>query len=160
MQQVEDLAKKRGAEINLQKKMPILHGDRTQLTEVLKILLENAVKFMGSQSQPQIEIGTRVGEANSTIFYVRDNGMGIESEYHEKIFGLFNKLDATSAGTGVGLTLVRRIIELHGGRIWVESEGLGKGSTFCFTLSKNFPPEFSEGLCGQPRLLRDVGLGR
>ena len=136
MQQVEDLAKKRGAEINLQKKMPILHGDRTQLTEVLKILLENAVKFMGSQSQPQIEIGTRVGEANSTIFYVRDNGMGIESEYHEKIFGLFNKLDATSAGTGVGLTLVRRIIELHGGRIWVESEGLGKGSTFCFTLSE------------------------
>ena len=71
-----------------------------------------------------------------TIFYVKDNGIGIEPEYHERIFRLFDKLDSTSDGTGVGLALVKRIIEFHGGRIWVESEA-GKGAVFYFTLPKN-----------------------
>jgi signal transduction histidine kinase len=70
------------------------------------------------------------------IFFVRDNGIGIAPEYHERIFGLFNKLDANSEGTGIGLALVKRIVEFHGGRIWVESEA-GKGSTFYFTLNLN-----------------------
>ena len=60
--------------------------------------------------------------------------MGIESQYQQKIFGLFEKLNPTSEGTGIGLALIERIIEVHGGRVWVESEGLGKGSTFCFTI--------------------------
>ena len=68
------------------------------------------------------------------IFYVRDNGRGIEPRYHEKVFGLFDRLDPTDDGTGVGLALVKRIVEVHGGRVWVESEGRGSGSTFCFTL--------------------------
>ncbi|HKI54508.1 MAG TPA: ATP-binding protein, partial [Anaerolineales bacterium] len=67
--------------------------------------------------------------------FVRDNGIGIEPQQHERIFGLFNKLDANSEGTGIGLALVKRIIEVHGGRIWVESPGLGGGSTFYFTLA-------------------------
>ena len=62
------------------------------------------------------------------------NGMGIAPIYHEKIFGLFNRLDATTEGTGIGLALVKRIVEVHGGRIWVESEGQEQGSTFLFTL--------------------------
>ena len=62
--------------------------------------------------------------------------MGIAPEFHERIFGLFNKLDQFSSGTGIGLALVKRIIEVHGGRIWVESE-LGKGATFFFTLENN-----------------------
>jgi two-component system, chemotaxis family, sensor kinase Cph1 len=92
-------------------------------------------KFMGDQPSPRIEIGTRgTGEDGKPIFFVRDNGTGIEPQYHERIFGLFNKLDAQTEGTGVGVALVKRIVEVHGGRIWVKSDGVGKGSTFCFTL--------------------------
>ena len=65
---------------------------------------------------------------------VNDNGIGIDPLQHERIFGLFKKLDAESAGTGVGLALVKRIIEVHGGRVWVESEAEGTGSRFCFTV--------------------------
>lgn len=71
---------------------------------------------------------------HSTIFYVRDNGMGIDPRYHDKVFNLFEKLSPSSEGSGLGLALVKRIVEMYQGRIWVESEGLGKGSTFKFTL--------------------------
>jgi signal transduction histidine kinase len=73
------------------------------------------------------------------VYYVRDNGQGIEPRFLERVFGLFEKLDPSAEGTGVGLALVRRIIEAHGGRVWAESEGAGRGSTFCFTLPP--PPE-------------------
>jgi len=66
---------------------------------------------------------------------VKDNGLGIKETYYTKIFGLFEKLDPTMEGTGIGLALVKRIVETHGGWVWVESEGLGKGATFCFTIS-------------------------
>ena len=69
----------------------------------------------------------------SQFFFVRDNGIGILPEYKDRIFGLFDKLDMQTEGTGVGLALVKRIVEFHGGQVWVESE-LGKGSTFYFTL--------------------------
>jgi signal transduction histidine kinase len=68
------------------------------------------------------------------VFFVRDNGIGIESTYHERVFQLFERLEPETPGTGIGLTLVQRIVQAHGGRIWVESEGAGQGSTFCFTL--------------------------
>ena len=96
-------------------------------------LIENAIKFMGNQNSPRIEIGAFKDENNKSIFYVTDNGTGIAPEFHEKIFGLFNKLSAESTGTGIGLALVKRIIEVHGGRIWVASQA-GRGTTFYFTL--------------------------
>ncbi len=80
-----------------------------------------------------IYIGSKV-HAGNTVFYVQDNGIGIDPRYHEKIYGLFDKLDPNTEGTGVGLALVKRIIEFHGGDIWVESDGQGKGSIFYFTL--------------------------
>jgi PAS domain S-box-containing protein len=113
--------------------LPSIYGDKPRLLEVLQNLLDNAAKYMGDQPQRKIEIGQDGEEGRQSIFFVKDNGMGIAPEYHERIFGLFNKLDAQSEGTGVGLALVKRIVEFHGGRIWVESE-LGKGSTFYFTL--------------------------
>ncbi len=117
--------------------LPNVRGDRKELLEVFQNLLENAIKFMGEQPEPKIEIGQRSEPGAAPLFYIRDNGMGIDSRFFGRIFGIFQKLDAQSDGTGIGLALVKRIIEVHGGRIWVESEGLGKGSTFCFTIPDN-----------------------
>jgi len=132
----------RGVTVTLAPNLPAVYGDRQRLIEMLQNLLDNAVKFMGDQPDPCIEIGQQGEEQGQPIFYLRDNGVGIPLEYHERIFGLFDKLDKNSEGTGVGLALVKRIIEHHGGRIWVESEAsshgeAGRGSTFFFTLAKD-----------------------
>jgi signal transduction histidine kinase len=113
--------------------LPSVRGDRTRLLEVLQNLIENAVKFRSGQHPPVVEVGSRPGE-DGPVIYVRDNGVGIDPRYHERVFTLFERLDPRVEGTGVGLALVKRIVEVHGGRVWVESEGAGKGSTFCFTL--------------------------
>ena len=126
----------RNITVQTQPNLPAVHGDRQRLTEVLQNLLDNAAKYMGAQSDPRIEIGQQGEENHNPIFYVKDNGIGIAPQYHERIFGLFNKLDPKSEGTGIGLALVKRIVEVHGGRIWLESDGVpGKGSTFYFTLA-------------------------
>lgn len=120
--------------VDVQPGLPTVHGDHPRLVEVMQNLISNAVKFMGSQPAPLIEIGSKdFDKDGKPVFFIRDNGIGIEPQYHERIFGLFNRLDPGINGTGIGLTLVRRIVEIHGGRIWVESE-LGKGATFLFTL--------------------------
>jgi signal transduction histidine kinase len=120
-------------QVHVQKDLPVVRGDRPRLVEVIQNLIDNAAKFMADQSAPRIEIGVQRHE-EEYVFFVRDNGVGIEPAYHDRIFGLFDKLDPRSEGTGVGLALARRIVEVHGGRIWVESEGKGSGSMFCFTL--------------------------
>ena len=122
-----------GVEVEIAPDMPVVCGDRQRLLEVLQNLIENAVKYMGDQPRPRIEIGIRLSR-DSVICYVHDNGIGIDPRYQDEIFALFSKLDKHSKGTGVGLALAKRIIEVHGGQIWVESEGLGKGTTFCFSL--------------------------
>jgi two-component system, chemotaxis family, sensor kinase Cph1 len=122
-----------GVEISLAPGLPILHGDRPRLQEVFQNLIENSLKFMGDQPHPRIEIGARV-DGEETVLFVKDNGIGIDPLFHEKVFGLFDKLDPRTEGTGIGLALVKRIVEVHGGRIWVESDGLGHGSAFRFTL--------------------------
>jgi len=128
----------RGIQVHIDSNMPTVFGDSQRLLEVLQNLVDNAAKFMGDQPDPRIEIGARSArgenaERGEPVFYVKDNGIGIAPEHHERVFGLFNQLDPKIEGTGVGLTLVKRIVEFHGGRVWVESEA-GKGATFCFTL--------------------------
>lgn len=125
----------RGVVVYIQPNLPSVRVDKPRLIEVMQNLLDNAAKYMGAQTKPHIEVGHQGVEDDKPILFVRDNGMGISPEYYERIFGLFNKLDPTSEGTGIGLALVKRIIELHGGRIWVESE-TGHGSTFYFTLPR------------------------
>lgn len=125
----------KGVKVTVQPQLPAVLGDKARLVEVVQNLVENAVKYMGSQAEPQIWIGVREN-GSYPIYTVRDNGMGIEARYHEQIFGLFNKLNEDVEGTGIGLALVKRIVTVHNGRLWVESEGNGKGSTFCFTLNE------------------------
>ena len=128
------LLEKNKTQLNVQETFPNIVGDRVRLVEVLQNLIGNAAKFMGDQPHPTIEIGTNgLDEDQKIIFFVRDNGIGIDPKYHQRIFGLFNRLDPNIDGTGIGLTLVKRIIEIHGGRIWVSSK-LGAGATFYFTL--------------------------
>ncbi len=113
--------------------LPQISGDHQRLLQVMTNLLENATKFLGDQEVPRAEVGVR-HEDTGPVFFVRDNGMGIRKEDQPKIFGLFERLNPDIPGTGIGLATVKRIIEAHGGKIWVESEGVGKGTTFCFTL--------------------------
>ena len=119
--------------VEVEKDLPTVIGDRPRLVEVMQNLIDNAAKFMGDQPTPRIQVGRRK-ESQQQVLFVKDNGIGIDPSYQERIFGLFDKLDPKSEGTGIGLALAKRIIEVHGGRIWVESNGKGQGSMFCFTL--------------------------
>ncbi len=112
----------------------VAYVDRGRMRTVLQNLIENAIKFMGDQTESYVEIGSRE-DKGEIVYYVRDNGIGIDQRYQDRVFGLFDKLDTEAEGTGFGLALVKKIIETHGGRIWVESEGKGKGSTFCFVIA-------------------------
>ena len=120
--------------------LPIVFMDRLRIREVLQNLVENAAKFMGEEPNPLVEIGGLQRDGESVCF-VRDNGMGIDPRYSQKVFDLFDQLDRNTEGTGIGLALVKRIVEVHGGRVWVESEGRGHGSTFYFTLPVKGGPQ-------------------
>ncbi len=130
---VSPLAHEQHAEISISDDLPVVRGDRIRLLEVYQNLLENAVKFMGDQPRPRIEVGAR-RNGGDVVLYVEDNGVGVAPDARERVFGLFDKVDRDSGGSGIGLALVRRIVEVHGGTIWIESAGPGRGSRFCFTL--------------------------
>ncbi|HQZ15950.1 MAG TPA: ATP-binding protein [Vicinamibacteria bacterium] len=120
--------------------LPAVAGDRTRMLEVFENLLGNAVKFMGAQAAPRIEVGLQQGPGPEPVIVVSDNGIGIDPRFKDKVFDLFERLDKKVAGTGIGLAIVKRIVEFHGGRIWVESTGApGEGSRFCLTLPKATP---------------------
>jgi signal transduction histidine kinase/PAS domain-containing protein len=123
--------------VTVEDDLPIVQVDRIRLVEVLVNLLENSVKYMGDQPQPRIEIGKRL-DCENMVLFVRDNGIGIEPIRHDKVFELFYKVDKKSEGSGAGLAIVKKIIEVHGGKIWIESD-LGKGCTVCFTLEPAKP---------------------
>ena len=125
----------RRVRLHIDDDLPVVCGDRLRLVEVAQNLLENAAKFVGDQPSPVVRVGVRAGESGSApVLFVEDNGIGIDPRFHEKVFGLFEKLDPRAEGSGVGLALVRRIVEVHGGRAWIESAGRGHGTTVCLTL--------------------------
>jgi len=113
--------------------LPTVAGDETRIRQLFQNLISNAIKYR-SKRRPEIRISAKPGPREWT-FRVSDNGIGIDTRYAEKIFGLFERLHPRSAhkGTGIGLAMCRAIVERYGGRIWVESE-LGQGSSFLFTL--------------------------
>ena len=117
--------------------LPVVFGDRLRLLQVMINLIDNAVKFQ--EPGGSLEVGAEWRQG-APVCFVRDRGIGIEARYLERIFGLFEQLDPSCEGTGVGLALSSRIVEHHGGRIWAESPGLGQGSTFFFVLPEIAPP--------------------
>jgi PAS domain S-box-containing protein len=111
-------------------------ADKIRVSEVIQNLIANAIKFTDENVTPEVEIGIKFGYNDyKRVFYIKDNGIGIESKYLTKIFGLFERLNPKIEGTGVGLAIVKRIIELHSGVIWAESE-LGHGTVFYFTFGE------------------------
>ena len=130
----------RGVRLQVDGDLPEVHGDRLRLVEVVQNLLENAARFAGDEPSPVVTVGCRPAPAGSMpVLFVRDEGIGIDPRFHEKVFGLFEKLDPRAEGSGVGLALVKRVVEVHGGRVWIESEGRGRGTTVCFTLPSPSP---------------------
>ena len=99
-------------ETYIQPDLPDVYGDHHRLIEVMQNLIDNATKYMGGKTAPYIEIGLKGRENDRLVFFIKDNGMGIAPDHYELIFGLFNKLDAKSEGTGVGFALVKRSLKL------------------------------------------------
>ena len=128
--------------------LPTVWGDRTQLTSLFQNLLGNALKYRKPDEPPRIQITVQPDESGTQPWQIaiRDNGIGIRADHLEQIFQIFRRLhtDKTYPGTGIGLALCRRIVERHGGRIWVESEG-DKGSAFFFTLPREAPDDLPDG---------------
>ena len=135
LQSLEILIKESNAEI-IHEKLPVVVGDAKQLQRVFQNLILNAIKFRKCEIPLKIHVSANKEENNNEyIFKIKDNGIGIEKQYLELIFVIFQRLHTRDVykGTGIGLSIVKRIVERHGGQIWVKSE-FGKGSTFCFSL--------------------------
>ena len=130
----QSLITEKKAEVIVDIKTPIISGDRSKLLQLLQNLITNSVKFNRKEMVPKVEISSFV-EKDNWVFNVKDNGIGIEPTYFNKIFLLFKRLHRKEdyEGTGIGLSMCKKIVEMHGGKIWVNST-LGKGSTFSFSL--------------------------
>jgi len=131
-QEIEDSC----AEISI-KRMPVILASRTEIKRVMQNILGNSIKYRNEGEIPKIEILARE-HTDEWLFSIRDNGIGIEEEYFDKIFLVFQRLHGRDKypGTGIGLAACRKIVEMHGGKIWLEST-LGQGSIFYFTIPKN-----------------------
>ena len=114
--------------------MPIVEGDPAALRQVWANLVSNALKYSAKQARPAVELGCEIGDGEA-VFRVQDNGVGFNAAYAEKLFGVFSRLHSASEfeGIGVGLAIVKRVVERHGGRVWAESSS-NAGATFYFSL--------------------------
>jgi signal transduction histidine kinase len=122
-----------GATVSLAEAFPRVCADRIRIEEVLTNLIQNSINYRDKTIPLKIEIGYWLSE-DEVVFFVRDNGLGIDASEADKVFDLFYRGTTDGEGSGVGLAIVKRIIEAHGGRIWVQQGQSGKGTTMCFTL--------------------------
>jgi signal transduction histidine kinase len=143
---LEDLAsslqsrlKERGIKLHVKHELPNVYSCKERLYQVFENLIVNAVKFIGAPESPCIEVGHRKN-GDFHVFYVRDNGIGIDPKHHKQIFEMFSRLKRTEdeEGTGLGLPIVEKIVSTLGGTVWVESEA-DMGATFYFTLPRTGP---------------------
>ncbi|MCK5082915.1 MAG: HAMP domain-containing protein, partial [Candidatus Omnitrophica bacterium] len=142
---VEDVRKriefdinKHNVDLKIQKNLPTIVCDRIKLTEVFLNLINNAIKFSSKQEMPPVIEVSYHDDDQCHKFSVKDNGIGIDPKYHDQIFGIFKRLHSADEfeGSGAGLSIVKKVIDDHKGKVWIESEA-GKGTTFFFTVPKN-----------------------
>jgi|GEM_PF-4157017 len=133
VQHLHNLLEETGAVISIQEDISPAMGDPVRITQVLLNLIENAVKYSSPARPPRIKIGS-CRHNGEQVYFIKDNGMGIGKKDIEKIFELYNQVDCSSRGCGLGLALVKSVIEAHGGHIWAESAGKNRGTTFYFSL--------------------------
>jgi signal transduction histidine kinase len=134
IEQLKFPLKNKKVELYIEEDLPTCYCDKQKIVLVLVNLLDNAIKYMGDNPYPSIEIDCRT-EGGFQVFSVKDNGIGIDTKYHEKIFEIFQSLGEIKdpKSTGVGLAIVKRVIEVHMGKVWIESEK-GKGAKFLFRI--------------------------
>jgi signal transduction histidine kinase len=132
---LKDVIETARAEITVASNLPVVVGNPVELGRLFQNLLGNAIKYRATGRPPKIAIDVKETD-KERIFRIEDNGIGIAPAHLERVFGIFQRLvpKGTYEGTGIGLAVCRKIVEHHGGRIWVESAGEDKGSCFCFTL--------------------------
>lgn len=124
-----------GMDIEVYGDLPVILCNRSSMVHVFMNLFTNAKKFARDDVTPKVVVSAE-DNGDEWLFSVEDNGIGIDSRFHERVFVIFQRLDRKKEGTGVGLPIAKKIVEQHGGRIWVESEA-GKGSRFRFTIKKH-----------------------
>ena len=130
---LHDVLEEQNVVISVPEPLPTIECDAVRVTELFRNLVQNAIKYNES-AEKRVEIGHK--NTDGTVFYVKDNGIGIEEEFHEEVFRIFKRLHSEKVyggGTGAGLTFVKKIVEQHGGKIWLES-ARGEGTNFFFTL--------------------------
>ena len=134
---LQEMKNASNASVANQNQVGYLSYNRRGLKHILTNLIGNAIKFSAYQKDAQVVIGSEERE-REFLFYVKDNGIGIDKQYHQCIFDLFYRLQELKnvEGTGVGLTIVQRVLETYGGKVWLESEK-GKGATFYFSIPKS-----------------------
>ena len=134
IESLEALIIQYNVKFHIQNNIPDMYGDKIRMSQVFQNLIENGIKYSKDHPTPTITIGSK-NKVQHPVYFIQDNGIGIDPKYKSKVFDLFDQLDPTIDGTGIGLALVKRIVEVHHGRIWIETNKDLEGTTFCFNLN-------------------------
>jgi signal transduction histidine kinase len=128
---LRERASSSGSAVEVDASLPAVFGDRARLVQVFQNLLDNAMKF---GERRRVRVLARPPLDERVVLVVQDEGIGIDPRHRERVLDVFERLDPRGEGSGVGLAVVKRIVESHGGRVWLESEGTGKGTAVCVEL--------------------------